>query len=143
MSSFTVVECGAPQSWDQWQFQHPELPLKARGKRFLREELALTGMEVSINSLPPGASMPFVHRHHANEELYVFLSGTGEFRVDDDVFPVKEGTMVRVAPPARRVYRNTGATPLLFLVIQAPDGQMASSHVADGERVDEPLGLSG
>ncbi|MEW5850985.1 MAG: cupin domain-containing protein [Myxococcota bacterium] len=139
MANFTVFESGAPATWDRWLFKHPRLPTK--GKSFLREHLGLTGMEVSVNSFPPGATMPFVHRHRVNEELYLFLSGTGEFRVDDAIFPVGEGTVVRVAPGGHRVYRNTGTTPLVFLVVQAPAGKMDTATVEDGMRVEEPLGF--
>lgn len=36
----------------------------------LHESLSLTGAEVSINTLPAGASVPFVHSHKNNEEIY-------------------------------------------------------------------------
>ena len=36
----------------------------------LHETLSLTGAEVSINTLPAGASVPFVHSHKNNEEIY-------------------------------------------------------------------------
>lgn len=39
----------------------------------LNEQLELTGSEVSINELPAGASVPFVHVHKRNEELYIIL----------------------------------------------------------------------
>ena len=36
----------------------------------LHEALGLTGAEVSINQLPAGAGVPFVHAHKQNEEIY-------------------------------------------------------------------------
>ena len=36
----------------------------------LHDQLGLTGAEVSINILPAGASVPFVHSHKENEEIY-------------------------------------------------------------------------
>ena len=35
----------------------------------LHEKLALTGAEISLNTLPAGANVPFVHSHKANEEI--------------------------------------------------------------------------
>ena len=32
----------------------------------LHEKLALTGAEISLNTLPAGANVPFVHSHKAN-----------------------------------------------------------------------------
>ena len=40
----------------------------------LHEKLALTGAEISLNTLPAGANVPFVHSHKANEEIYGVLS---------------------------------------------------------------------
>lgn len=37
------------------------------GRTELHEALSLTGAEVSINSLPAGAGVPFVHSHKNNE----------------------------------------------------------------------------
>ena len=35
----------------------------------LHDSLGLTGAEISINELPAGASVPFVHAHKHNEEI--------------------------------------------------------------------------
>ena len=44
----------------------------------LHDKLSLTGAEVSINHLPAGASVPFVHAHKNNEEIYAILEGAGK-----------------------------------------------------------------
>ena len=41
----------------------------------LNERLTLTGAEISLNELPAGAGVPFVHSHKENEEIYGILSG--------------------------------------------------------------------
>ena len=45
--------------------------LKERPWRFneLHEKLSLTGAEISLNELPAGANVPFVHSHKENEEI--------------------------------------------------------------------------
>ena len=50
----------------------------------LHEKLALTGAEMSLNTLPAGANVPFVHSHKANEEIYGLLSGKGKAVFDDE-----------------------------------------------------------
>ena len=40
------------------------------GRIELHETLSLTGAEISINKLPAGASVPFIHSHKNNEEIY-------------------------------------------------------------------------
>ena len=39
----------------------------------LHEVLGLTGAEVSVNNLPAGVGVPFVHAHKENEEIYGVL----------------------------------------------------------------------
>jgi len=68
------------------------------GKYFLGQNLGLTGCEVSLNRLPAGKGMPFVHRHQKNEELYIVLRGSGVFYVDGKEFPLSEGSLIRLAP---------------------------------------------
>lgn len=41
----------------------------------LHEKLGLTGAEVSINQLPAGTGVPFVHAHRNNEEIYGIIAG--------------------------------------------------------------------
>ena len=36
----------------------------------LHEKLSLTGAEISLNELPAGANVPFVHSHKENEDVY-------------------------------------------------------------------------
>ena len=56
---------------------------KVEGARTeLHDRLGLTGAEISVNTLPAGASVPFVHAHKANEEIYFILSGKGKVIVD-------------------------------------------------------------
>ena len=35
----------------------------------LHDKLSLTGAEISINDLPAGGSVPFVHAHKQNQEI--------------------------------------------------------------------------
>ncbi|HYE79067.1 MAG TPA: cupin domain-containing protein [bacterium] len=108
------------------------------GKVWLKNRIGLTGTEISYGALPPGAKVPFAHRHHQNEELYIFLSGEGEMRLDDSSVAVKEGTIVKVDPPVWRGMRNTGTVPLVHLVIQAKAGSLEQSNQHDSEY--RPLG---
>jgi len=48
----------------------------------LKEVLNLSGCELSINELPANVSVPFVHSHKQNEELYLVLKGGGTLFID-------------------------------------------------------------
>ena len=52
-------------------------------------------------------AMPIHHSHKKNEEAYISVKGHGqEVQVDDDVIDVKEGSIVRIAPAGKRIWRN-------------------------------------
>jgi uncharacterized cupin superfamily protein len=104
---------------------------KHSGKLFLREELGLTGCEVSLNRLPAGKGMTFVHAHKRNEEVYIVLRGTGTFFVDGDEFEVREGSVIRIAPSGERAWK-AGAEDLYFVCVQTDAGSLEQATREDG-----------
>lgn len=127
--NFTVHESGARQAWPDQVVRLPGVELP--GKAFLRDKLGLTGCEISINSLKPGAGMPFYHAHQQNEEIYIFIQGSGQLQVDDEVIEVREGTTVRIAPAGMRTWRNNSNEPLLYIVIQARENSLQQCALDD------------
>jgi len=103
------------------------------GKYFIGENLGLTGCEVSLNRLPSGKGMPFVHSHKKNEELYIVLRGSGTFYVDGEEFPIQEGSLIRVAPEGERAWK-AGDEDLYFICIQAEAGSLTQATLVDGIR---------
>ena len=103
------------------------------GKYFLGQELGLTGCEVSLNRLPAGKGMPFVHTHKMNEELYIILKGSGIFYLDGEEFPIQEGSLIRVAPDGERAWK-AGEEDLYFICIQAEVGSLSQATLEDGVR---------
>lgn len=103
------------------------------GKYFIGRELGLTGCEVSLNRLPAGKAMPFIHSHKKNEELYIVLRGSGMFYVDGDEFPVREGSLIRVAPEGERGWK-AGDEDLYFICVQAEAGSLSQATLEDGVR---------
>ncbi len=88
------------------------------GKMFLGEELGLTGAEASLQRLAAGEDAPFLHSHKTHEELYVILSGYGEFEVDGEKNEVGEGSIIRVSPAGVRALRNTGTEEMVMMCVQ-------------------------
>ena len=103
------------------------------GKVFLKDATNATSCEISFGSLPSGASVPFFHSHKENEENYIILSGEGTFQVDDDVFEVAEGSVVRVATNCDRNLKCTSASPMTYICIQAKEGSLANYTMTDAE----------
>ena len=60
----------------------------------LHDKLSLTGAEISVNNLPAGAGVPFVHSHKKNEEIYIILSGQGKAIIDGETVELHAGEFV-------------------------------------------------
>ncbi len=130
--NFTVAHIGQWTQLGNYTFKHPKLPGTYPGKLFLKNILKLTGMEVSLNKLPPGTQMPFHHKHQEHEELYLFIKGKGQFQIDGKVVDVGEGTAIRVAPDGVRIWRNNSSEDLYFVVIQAKAKSLSREDISDG-----------
>ena len=97
------------------------------------------GADFSLQVFAPGTEGGFYHTHKEHEELYFFLSGEGEYQVDGTNIPVKEGSVVRVAPAGKRAVRNTGSTPLTMLCVQYKSAAPGSVTPADGTLLADPV----
>lgn len=64
----------------------------------LHDVLGLTGAEISVNNLPAGAGVPFVHYHKKNEEIYIILSGKGTAVLDGETVSSPPVTCSRLPP---------------------------------------------
>ncbi len=113
--------------------------IKIAGKVFGGQVVSATGGEFSFQVFAPGQETGFLHTHKNHEELYFFLNGKGEFQVDGEVFPVEEGSVVRVAPNGRRSVRNNGKEPLVMLCVQYRGNTFTDEDVADGNILNEPV----
>ena len=98
------------------------------GKQFVKDITGATSCEISFGSLPSGGAVPFFHSHKANEENYVILSGTGKFQVDDKVFDVAEGSVIRVSN-----LKCTSQESMTYLCIQAKEGSLEAYTMTDAE----------
>lgn len=113
--------------------------IKIPGKVFEGQAVGATGGEFSLQVFAPGQETGFLHTHKNHEELYFFLAGKGEFQVDGKVFPVEEGSVVRVAPDGRRNVRNNGTEPLVMLCVQYRGNTFTAEDAVDGNILDEPV----
>jgi mannose-6-phosphate isomerase-like protein (cupin superfamily) len=102
----------------------------------LHDELELTGSEISINELPAGVSIPFVHRHKRNEEVYLILKGKGKFHIDGDEFEVEEGCVIRIDPAGARCLKADDQTPIRYICIQTERNSLVQFTENDGIGVE-------
>lgn len=136
--NFSAINVGALSEIGEYVLQlSPEI--KIPGKVFGGAAVGATGAEFSFQMFRPGSETGFVHTHKEHEELYFFLSGNGEFQVDGQVFPVSEGSVVRVAPDGKRSVRNNGTAPLVMLCVQYKGGTFTAADATDGNILGEPV----
>ena len=102
----------------------------------LKEALNLTGCEVSINELPANVSVPFVHAHKQNEELYIITDGDGELFIDGEVIKVGKGDAVRIDPDGKRCFK-AGKNGIKMICIQTKCGSLEQYTMTDGVIVDD------
>ena len=106
--------------------------MKIPGKVFGGAVLGADGGDFSFQMFQPGTETGFLHKHKQHEELYFFLRGKGEFQVNGQIFPVKEGSVVRVAPGGERSVRDNGTEPLIMLCVQYKGNTFTAEDASDG-----------
>ena len=135
-TNFTCVHAGPMDDWMQFKMEPPDVPRPSKGKMFLQSVLGSGGMEMSLNVVPPGKGMPFLHKHKVNEEVYVIVGGQGQFLVDGECIDVQEGSVVRISPAGERGWRNNSDVPLHFLCIQYRADSVIEGRTHDGQGVE-------
>ena len=97
----------------------------------LHDLLGLTGAEISVNTLPAGESVPFVHAHKPNEEIYAILEGAGKAVIDGETVVLQAGDWLRVAPKAKRRFFAADDREIRYLCIQVKAGSLEEYTAAD------------
>ena len=74
----------------------------------------------NLTAVAPGKrAFPF-HNHHANEELFFILQGTGEVRIGRDRYPIRAGDFIASPPGGPELAHqilNTGTDELRYLAV--------------------------
>ena len=98
----------------------------------LHDLLNLTGAEISCNVLPAGASVPFVHAHKQNEEIYIVLEGAGKLYIDGEELLIQAGDCFCIAPEGERCISASADKSIRFLCIQVRAGSLEGFTMGDG-----------
>lgn len=97
----------------------------------LHDQLKLTGAEISINHLPAGTGVPFVHAHKQNEEIYAIVSGKGKAVIDEETVELTAGDWLRVAPAAKRQFSAAEDSDISFICIQVKENSLEGYTMDD------------
>lgn len=140
--NYTAVNIGELNNLNEYKLVHPVSKQIIGGKIFLKELTKATGTEISFNSLSPNAELSYFHIHDKDEETYIILKGNGDFQVDNDCFPISEGSVIRVAPKGIRGMRNSSDEPMVYMVIQSCENSLTQFSMNDGSRVQHTIAWS-
>ena len=73
--------------------------------------------------------------HKTHEELYVIISGEGEYEVDGEKNHVGEGSIIRVSPAGVRALRNNSDKDMVMMCIQY-EAKPITSFMDDANIID-------
>lgn len=99
--------------------------------RFAHDPLESEVTGLSYQRLAPGARVPFGHRHEAQEEIYVVLSGSGRAKLDGDLVELSALDALRIAPQTMRAL-EAGPEGLELVAFGAPRGERNDAEMAAG-----------
>lgn len=101
------------------------------GRIELHDKLSLTGAEISVNRLPAGAGVPFVHSHKFNEEIYGILEGAGKAVIDGEEIPLAAGDWLKIAPAAKRQFSAAADCGITYVCIQVKEHSLGGFTADD------------
>jgi mannose-6-phosphate isomerase-like protein (cupin superfamily) len=96
--------------------------------RFARKTLELENSGMSYFRIQPGYRMPFGHRHGEQEEVYLVVSGSARFKVDEDILELGELEALRV-PGSTPRGMEAGPEGAEIIVFGAPNTENRDTEV--------------
>lgn len=102
----------------------------------LHDLLALTGAEISVNHLPAGTGVPFVHAHKNNEEIYAVLAGSGKAVLDGETVELTAGDWIRISPAVKRQFSAAADSAISFICIQVKENSLVGYTKDDAVLAD-------
>jgi uncharacterized cupin superfamily protein len=107
-----------------------------RAKHFpLASLLGMTKLGFNLTELAPGSrSFPY-HFHHANEELFLILSGEGTLRWPGGMARIATGDLIGCVTGAEGAHQimNTGSVPLRYLALSTTNDPEAVEYPDSGK----------
>jgi uncharacterized cupin superfamily protein len=85
---------------------------------FMGPLLGAKKLGYNITAIAPGKRAYPFHNHQVNEEMFFVLSGSGEIRIGDDTFPIRQGNVIACpcgGPETAHQIINTGTEELRYL----------------------------
>jgi uncharacterized cupin superfamily protein len=96
---------------------------------------AATKLGASIDIVAPGKRSCPYHLHHAQEEMFIVIEGTGTLRVADEMLPLRTGDVVFIpaGPDYPHQIINTSQAPLKYLSISTRESPEICEYPDSGK----------
>jgi len=102
----------------------------------LAPQLGAKMLGYNLTVVPAGKrAFPF-HNHHANEEMFLVLDGTGSLRFGGQEYPLRRGDVIGCPPGGKDVAHqivNTGAEELRYLSVSTMLGTDVCEYPDSGK----------
>ena len=90
--------------------------VKEDERYIVKDNTSLNKLVVSSTLLHPGKSTGG-HKHKGQEEVYMFMKGSGRIELDEKEFDVSEGDLILIEDGVFHRVHNTGKIDLYFVCI--------------------------
>jgi uncharacterized cupin superfamily protein len=89
----------------------------------------------TIDTVPPGKQSCPYHFHHAQEEMFVVLEGSGTLRVAGERLPIRAGDVIFIPPGPEYPHHiiNTSKAPLRYLSISTRESPEVCEYPDSGK----------
>jgi uncharacterized cupin superfamily protein len=116
----------------------------AEGSRLARGTAAQK-LGASFDILAPGKRSCPYHLHHAQEEMFVIIEGSGTLRVAGEMLPIRAGDVLFIPPGPEYPHQiiNTSSAPMKYLSISTMETPEICEYPDSGKYLAEGSRTSG
>ena len=82
---------------------------------YLKKELKLSAVGLTVTRLPAGKGYTFMHQHKEQEEVYMVIDGSGIIHIDGEDIPLTKGDFINVFPESKRALKANEDTDLVYI----------------------------
>ncbi len=82
---------------------------------FLKEDLSLKALGLSVVRLPAGKGYTIMHQHEEQEEVYMVINGRGIIHIDGENISLQKGDFINVVPESKRALKAADDSDLIFI----------------------------
>ena len=106
---------------------------------------AATKLGASIDIVAPGKRACPYHLHHAQEEMFVILEGTGTLRVAGEMLPLRAGDVIFIPPGRAYPHQiiNTSSEALKYLSVSTRETPEICEYPDSGKYLARATGAEG